>query len=168
MKLTPTPNAVEGLVGVTAIEANSAAVTVKVLEALVSSLLIPLRLAEIVTTPTAFAVNNPVELSLATKVSLLVQDTDEEISRLLPSENMPVAMNCLLRPMGSDWVVGLIWISVSVAPLFPPLSLLPPPPQAESDKAKMTVKIEWKKNSELTLFLRIIEIPLCPYGYFTC
>ena len=59
MKFTFTPKAVEGLVGATAIDTNSAAVTVRVLEAVLSLLLIPLRLAEMTVLPVATGVARP-------------------------------------------------------------------------------------------------------------
>ena len=76
VKFTATPKAVEGLVGVIAIDTNSAALTVNVPDVLLSLLLIPLRLAEMAVVPGVNAVNSPFDSGLVIDVSLVFQVTE--------------------------------------------------------------------------------------------
>jgi len=88
--------------GVTAIEDKVAAVTVRV----VVSVNVPL-VAVMVVVPAAMVVTRPLVLIVATAVLDEVQVTCVDISRLVPSEYVPVTANCWVLPAGTLGVSGV-------------------------------------------------------------
>jgi hypothetical protein len=89
--------------GVISMPTSTGAVTVKVVEAL-----FPERLADTVILPGAKALSIPCELMLAMAVLLEAQVTCDEISDLLPSENVPVAVSCVKVPAAPLPASGVI------------------------------------------------------------
>ena len=96
--------------GVTAIELNVAAVTVIVAVAD----LVPL-VAVMMEEPTATPVVTPVCKTVTADVVPELQVTVLLISALVPSENVPVAINACKLPTGTDAVKGASAIEVNVA-----------------------------------------------------
>lgn len=98
--LTPTGRL--GATGVTAREDKVAAVTVRVVLPEM-----PPWVAVMVAAPTVTAVARPLLLIVATEVLDEVQMTCVVISRLVPSEYVPVAVNCWLTPKGVFGLAGV-------------------------------------------------------------
>ena len=99
-----------GLGGVTEMEDRVAAVTVRVL--------LPEILPEaavMVAKPVATAVARPLLLTVATEVMDELQVTCVVMSRLVPSEYVPVAVNCLVTPAGTPALTGVTDMEVSTA-----------------------------------------------------
>jgi hypothetical protein len=123
-----------GLIGVTAMDTSVAEVTIKevVAEILPDA-------AVIVVCPVATEVANPLEpaalLMVATAVSDEPQVTDAVKSCVVPSEYVPVAVNCWVVPMAILGFVGLIAMEVSVHQYTNfravPLLSVPSPPHDE-------------------------------------
>jgi hypothetical protein len=92
-------------------DANSGAVTVKV------ALLELIAFADAVmdVMPCARAAASPLLFNVATLVSLDAQSTEPEISPVLASEKVPVAVKVTGTPLGVDGVAGLIAIAVIAA-----------------------------------------------------
>ena len=96
--------------GVTAIEESVAAVTVKV----VFPDLLP-DVAVMTAVPAATPVARPVGFIVATLIVPEAQVTDAVISTDVPSEYVPVAVNCLVRPATTLGFTGVTAIDESVA-----------------------------------------------------
>ena len=104
------PLAIEGLAGVTAIDTRVAGVTV--------SVVLPVMLLEaawIVVVPAPTAVAKPAALIVAT-----VTTEELHVAVLLrfcvvPSLNVPVAVNCCVPPFATDGFAGVMAIDTSVA-----------------------------------------------------
>ena len=114
------PMATAGFAGVTAMETSAAVVTVRAV--------VPETApdeAEIVVVPVATDVARPVALIVATTVLDDVQLTDVEISCVLLSEKVPLAVNCWVIPVAMAGFAGVTAMETSVLLLPPP----PPPPQ---------------------------------------
>jgi hypothetical protein len=116
-----------GLAGAKDMEDRVAAVTVRsVLPEIVPKVAMTLQV------PTARPVARPVLLLIdATDVSDKLQMTCMVISRLAPSEYVPVAVNCLVMPTAMLGLTGVTAIETSVGvddPPPPPLPPLPPHP----------------------------------------
>jgi len=103
-------SAIVTLPGVIAIEARSAAFTLA--EAL--PLIVP-EAAVMVTVPRFRAVTRPLTVIEATLVFDELQVTMPVTSCVLPSENVPVAVNCCKVPSGRDAFAGVTAIDVKVA-----------------------------------------------------
>jgi hypothetical protein len=84
--------------------------------------------AIMVEVPAAAPVARPVLLTDATDVSDKLQMTCVVISWPVPSEYVPVAVNCLVTPIGMLGLAGVIAIETSVA-AAPPAPPPPVPPQ---------------------------------------
>jgi hypothetical protein len=97
-----TPTGMLGAVGVTAMEDRVAAVHVRA----VLPEILPW-VAVIIAVPTVKVVARPVLLMVATDVLDERQMTCVVISRLVPSEYVPVAVNCWLTPKGVFGLVGV-------------------------------------------------------------
>jgi len=98
-----------GLAGVTEMEDRVAEVTVRVV--------LPVILAEVavmVVVPAATAVARPLLLTVATDVLDELQVTCGVISWLVPSEYVPVAVNCWLTPLGTLGLAGATAMETSV------------------------------------------------------
>jgi hypothetical protein len=105
------PTALVAVVGDTPTEDNvTAAGTVRVL---LSD--IPPREAVMVVVPAATAVTMPLLFTVATDVLDEVQVACEHISRLVPSEYEPVAVNCWVLPAGTFALSGVSVIEAKVA-----------------------------------------------------
>jgi hypothetical protein len=57
--------------------------------------------------PTPVPVARPLGTIVAAEVVPEVQVTNDVMSRDVPSENVPVAVNCLVRPAGIDGFAGV-------------------------------------------------------------
>ena len=106
------PAALLAVAGVTAIEDRVAAVTVRVA---VPDL--PLKAAVMVAVPATLAVARPLLLTVAVVVLDELQVTCAVISRLVPSEYVPVAANCWVVPAALLAVAGVTAIDDKVAAL---------------------------------------------------
>jgi hypothetical protein len=96
--------------GLTAIDTSFAGVTVSVVDPA-----IPPKLAVIVEIPTAKDVVRPVELHKATLEFEVFHVTAFVRSCVLPSEYVPVALNCSVSPRAKLGIVGLTAMDTSVA-----------------------------------------------------
>ena len=104
------PLATRRVAGVTAIDASTAAVTV--------SVVVPLTLPEvavIVVEPVASAEARPVMQIVATATFDEVQATVPVRFWVVPSVNVPVAVNCCVRPLAMDGLPGVTAIDVTTA-----------------------------------------------------
>jgi hypothetical protein len=84
------------------------------------TVVLPMILPEVavmVTVPAAMLATRPGLFSLATNISDVCQITCEVISRLVPSEYVPVAVNCWLRPTGMLGLTGATAMEDKVAEL---------------------------------------------------
>ena len=87
-----------------AVPNDKSAVTVRVV-----LLLVPSRVAFIVTTPSATELARPVLAPIVAILSLeLAQETSVVIISQLPSSNVPLAVNCLVKPRAIDGLSGVI------------------------------------------------------------
>jgi hypothetical protein len=104
------PGAIEGVDGVMATEASAAPVTVNVVDPLTEP-----ELAEIVALPCATLAANPALLVVA--VAGVFDDQVAVLVRfwVLPSVNVPVAVNCCVAPNGSVGIAGVTTIETKTA-----------------------------------------------------
>lgn len=132
------PVAMVGLVGVTDMDCSIAAVTVRVVDAVV----IP-SVATIVVVPTAFALATPELLIVAISGFEELQLICVVRSFVEWSEVKPVALHCRVVPLATMGLVGVI--STGCNDEFVSFVLPPPPPQAERkmDAEKNNTKILW-------------------------
>jgi hypothetical protein len=124
-----------GLAGVTDMEVRIAGVTVR----MVLPEILP-KVAIMVEVPAATPVASPVLLTDPTDVLDKLQITCVVISWLVPSEYVPVAVNCLVTPTGMLGLAGVTAIETSAAVGAPPPPLLPPHP-VNSAKVKIIKRI---------------------------
>jgi hypothetical protein len=102
-----------GLVGITDIEMRVAEFTVRV-----ANPVIPCKPAPMLAVPVATAVARPLPLMVATDVFDEPQETWAVISWFVPSEFVPIAINCWVAPAG---MLGVAGVTVMVdRPLPPP------------------------------------------------
>jgi hypothetical protein len=104
------PLAIEGFAGVTVIDCNVAAVTVRVVEPVIDP-----DLALIEEVPAATVVASPAALMVATVVVAEVQVTLLVRFCVLLSLNVPVAVNCCVSPLATEGLAGVTAIDCSVA-----------------------------------------------------
>jgi hypothetical protein len=105
------PGAIEAVTGVTPIDTNVAAVAVSVAEPLTEP-----NVAVIVAVPGSTLVASPiVEEMVATVGALELHCTLPVMSWVLPSLNVPVAVNCCVTPSGSVGIAGVTAIETRVA-----------------------------------------------------
>ena len=108
------PVSIEGLAGETKIDNNTGGVTVRVVESVQ-----PPNDAVIVDVPTATAVvspNEPSSLLIVTTPGLIeFQVTEVVMSCVVPSENVPVAVNCCVVPFAIEELFGVTSIDAIVA-----------------------------------------------------
>ncbi len=104
------PLAIDGFAGVTAIDCNVAAVTVRVVEPLIAP-----DVALIVEVPTPAPVARPAALMVAVAVVPEDQVTLDVRFCVVPSLNVPVAVNCCVAPLAIDGFAGVTVIDCSVA-----------------------------------------------------
>ena len=104
------PLAIDGFAGVTAIDCSVAAVTVSKVEPLIAP-----DVALIVEVPTPAPVARPAALMVAVAVVPEDQVTLDVRFCVVPSLNVPVAMNCCVAPLAIDGFAGVTVIDCSVA-----------------------------------------------------
>jgi copper chaperone CopZ len=105
------PGAIEGVAGVTAIDTSVAAVTVRVTDPLTEP-----DVAVIVVVPCATLVASPVvEAMVAPVGSFELHCTVPVMFCVLPSLNVPVAVNCCVTLSGRVGIAGVTEIETSVA-----------------------------------------------------
>src|ERR1700681_3015530 len=90
------------LIGVTVTDTSAAGVTLSEVMALTDP-----DVAMIVAAPTAAPLARPVALMVATPVLKDVQLTEDVRSSVLPSVNVPVALNCLVVPRAIAGLTGV-------------------------------------------------------------
>jgi hypothetical protein len=129
------PPGMLGLAGVMDMEDKVAAVTVRV----VLPEILP-EVAVMVAVPAATPVARPLPFTVATDVLGDLQATWVVISRVVPSEYVPEAANCLATPRGMLGLAGVTAIETSVA-ADPPdsVSVVPPPHPTEMRKSKTRI-----------------------------
>jgi len=104
------PLATDGVTGVTAIEANTGGVTVRVVDPLM-----PPDVATITLLPVATALARPVALIAATPVLVELQVTELVRFCVLLSLYVPVAVNCWLMPLAIEALAGVTTIETKAA-----------------------------------------------------
>src|ERR1700733_10357251 len=104
------PLAIDGFTGVTAIDCRVAAVTVRVVEPLIAP-----DVAVMVEVPTAAALARPPVLIVAMVVVPEVQVTVDVKFCVVPSLNIPVAVNCWVAPLAIEGFAGVTAIDCNVA-----------------------------------------------------
>lgn len=104
------PSGTDELAGVTAIEFNTAEVTVSTVDPLTAP-----NVAVIVVDPTAALEARPVLLMGATVPLEVVQVAVPVRSEVVPSEYVPVAVNCWFVPRGMEGLAGATAIETSCA-----------------------------------------------------
>jgi hypothetical protein len=104
------PATIEGFAGVTAMDCNVAAVTVRTVEPLIAP-----DVALIVDVPTPAPVARPAALIVAVVVVPDDHVTLDVRFCVLPSLNVPVAVNCWVAPLVIDGFAGVTAIDCSVA-----------------------------------------------------
>jgi hypothetical protein len=104
------PLVIDGFAGVTAIDCNVAAVTVRVVEPLIAP-----DVALIVEVPTPAPLASPEALIVAVVVVPEDQVTLDVRFCVEPSLNVPVAVNCCVAPLAIDGFAGVTAIDCSVA-----------------------------------------------------
>ena len=133
---TPVPSGRDALAGVTAIEARTGAVTVRVVLPPT-----PEYVAVMVVEPCALLVAMPVLETVAALVFEEVHVAELVRSLLLLSLNLPVAVNCCVRPAAIEVAAGVIWIDRKAAAGLTGVELLPPPQPASSPKHTSAIEI---------------------------
>src|SRR5215813_11287116 len=137
-----TPSGIVALPGVTAIEVSRALPTASVVVPET-----PPEVALIVVLPGATPFANPgvpETLIVATDGLDEAHVTLAVMSRVPPSENLPVAVNFCVRPAATEGLVGLICSEARTGgwlpppPPFPPPPIAPPPPQPVSKHAEIS------------------------------
>ncbi len=104
------PAATDGFAGVTAIDCSVAALTVSVVE----PLMVP-DTAVMVVVPIAIPVASPLALIAAVDVALELHVAVAVRFEVLPSLNVPVAVNCCVSPAATDGLTGVTAIDCSMA-----------------------------------------------------
>jgi hypothetical protein len=154
------PLAIEGFAGVTAIDCNVAAVTVSKVEPLMDD-----DVAVIVEVPTPAPVARPAALIVAVEVVPEDQVTVDVRFCVVPSLNVPVAVNCCVAPLVIDGFAGVTAIDCSVAavtvrvvdPLIPPdvaLIVEVPTPAPVASPAALIVAVVVVPDDHVTVLVR--------------
>jgi len=109
------PRAIEGVAGVIAIVTRAAAVTVSTVDPLIEP-----DVAVIVAVPCPTLVANPMVAPVLLMVAVVgvseLHCTTEVRFCVLPSVKVPVAVNCSVRPIGTDGFAGVTAIDARTAP----------------------------------------------------
>jgi hypothetical protein len=131
------PLAIEGFAGVTAIDCKVAALTVRTVEPEIAP-----EVAEMVEEPTLAPVASPVALMVATVGVAALHVTLPVKFCVLLSLNVPVAVNCCVKPLAIEGFAGVTAIDCSVAAVTvrvvdpvinPDLALMEEVPAATAD-----------------------------------
>jgi hypothetical protein len=159
------PLAIDGFAGVTAIDCRVAAVTVRVVEPLITS-----DVALIVEVPTPAPVARPVALIVAVAVVPELHVTVLVRFCVVPSLKVPVAVNCCVAPLAIDGFAGVTAIDCSVAavtvrtvePLIPPdvaLIVEVPTPAPVARPAALMVAVVVVPELHVTVLVRFCVVP---------
>jgi hypothetical protein len=154
------PFATEGFAGVTAIDCSVAAVTVITVEPV-----LPDCVALIDDVPTVAAVAKPPAVIVATEVVAEAHVTVLVRFCVLPSLNVPVAVNCCVRPLATDGFAGVTAIDCNVATvtvstvepeIAPEVALMDevPTPAAVAKPAVVIVATDVVAEAHVTLLVR--------------
>src|SRR5580698_2783626 len=159
------PLAIDGFGGVTAIDCNVAAVTVRVVEPLIAP-----DVALIVEVPTPAPVARPAALIVA-----VVVVPDDHVTVLVrfcvvPSLNVPVAVNCCVAPLAIDGFAGVTVIDCNVAavtvrtvePLIAPdfaVIVEVPTPAPLARPAALIVAVVVVPELHVTVLVRFCVVP---------
>ena len=159
------PFAIDGFAGVTAIDCNVAAVTVNTVEPEIDD-----DVAVIVEVPTPAPVARPVAVIVAIEVVLELHVTVLVRFCVVPSLNVPVAVNCSVAPLVIDGFAGVTAIDCNVAavtvntvePLIVPdvaviVEVPTPAPVAKPDALIVAVKVV--PELQVTLEVRFCVVP---------
>jgi hypothetical protein len=159
------PLAIDGFAGVTAIDCSVAAVTVSKVEPLIDD-----DVAVIVELPTPAPVARPAALIVA--VAAVADDHVTVLVRfcVVPSLNVPVAVNCCVAPLVIDGFAGVTAIDCSVAavtvrvvePLIPPdvaLIVEVPTPAPVARPAALIVAVVVVPELHVTVLVRFCVVP---------
>jgi hypothetical protein len=157
------PNAMDALVGETAIETRAAGVTVR--DALP---LTPDDAALMFAEPTATLVAMPVLEMVATLVFDEVQVAELVKFLVLPSLYLPVAVNCWPAPAATEGVPGVTWMDCKTAVPPPPEPELPPPQPTSRLTQASAIKIEiWYRFIRVTPSVTLVITAPWFSGVFT-
>jgi hypothetical protein len=163
------PRAIVGLCGVIAIDASTAGFTISGTAALTPPELIP-----IVVVPVPSVVASPAvpaeSLMVATVATVELQCPDCVTSWVVPSVNVPVAVNCCVMPNGIVGASGLIVIDTSAAAvtvrtvelLMPPelaVMVAVPIPTLLASPAALIVAVVSVSEDQVTVLLRFCVLP---------
>jgi hypothetical protein len=159
------PLAIDGFAGVTAIDCNVAAVTVRVVEPLIAP-----DVALIVEFPTPAPVARPAALIVAVVVVPELHVTVLVRFCVVPSLNVPVAVNCCVAPLAIDGFAGVTAIDCSVTavtvrtvePLIAPdvaVIVEVPTPAALARPAALIVAVAVVPEDQVTLEVRFCVEP---------
>jgi hypothetical protein len=157
--------AIEGFAGVTAIDCNVAAVTVSKVEPLMDD-----DVAVIVEVPTPAPVARPEAPMVAVVVVPDDQATLDVRFCVVPSLNVPVAVNCCVAPLAIDGFAGVTAIDCSVAavtvskvePLIAPdvaLIVEFPTPAPVARPAALIVAVVVVPELHVTVLVRFCVVP---------
>jgi hypothetical protein len=156
---------IDGFAGVTAIDCNVAAVTVRTVEPLMDD-----DVAVIVEVPTPTPLASPAALIVAVAVVPDDQVTVDVRFCVVPSLNVPVAVNCCVAPLLIDGFAGVTAIDCSVAavtvrtvePLIPPdvaLIVEVPTPAPVARPAALIVAVVVVPELHVTVLVRFCVVP---------
>jgi hypothetical protein len=159
------PLAIDGFAGVTAIDCSVAAVTVSKVEPEIDD-----DVAVIVELPTPAPLARPAALIVATVVVPEVQVTVDVKFCVVPSLNVPVAVNCWVAPLAIDGFAGVTAIDCSVAavtvrtvePLIPPdvaLIVEVPTPAPVARPPVLIVAVAVVPELQVTVLVRFCVVP---------
>jgi hypothetical protein len=163
------PSAMEGFAGATAIEDSTAAVTVNVVMPLIDP-----ELAVILAEPVPTLVPSPwVFVALLTAATAGVSEPHCAVlvtSWVVPSVNVPVAVNCWEVPKGILGIAGVTAIETRTAavtfsvvePVTEPevaVTLVLPTPALAATPWLLTVAIAWFAVFQVTVFVRSSVLP---------
>jgi methylglyoxal synthase len=159
------PLAIDGFAGVTAIDCSVAAVTVSKVDPLIED-----DVAVIVEVPTPAPVARPAALIVAVVVVPDDQVTVDVRFCVVPSLNVPVAVNCCVAPLAIDGFAGVTAIDCSVAavtvrtvePLIPPevaVIVEFPTPAPVARPAALIVAVVVVPEDQVTLDVRFCVVP---------
>jgi hypothetical protein len=157
--------AIDGFAGVTAIDCSVAAVTVRTVEPLMDE-----DVAVIVEVPTPAPLARPAALMVAVVVVPEDQVTLDVRFCVVPSLNVPVAVNCCVAPLAIDGFAGVTAIDCSVAavtvrvvePLIAPdvaLIVEVPTPAPVARPATLIVAVVVVPDDHVTVLVRFCVVP---------
>ena len=144
-----------GVSGVTDTEDKVAVVTVRV----AVPDLVP-EVAVMVVVPALTAVARPLLLTVATVALDELQVSAVVISRLVPSENMPAAANCVVAPSGRLGSEGVTNMKISETPGGSATESVPLPPPHPPNRRRIAQRGIIPANNDLFFKLFILLPPI--------